>query len=246
MQNILVVAPEGHSSSTASVCISLERAGYAVCPAHSDGKEAEMMMLSAFSGRPPDVLITDLSVAVDCLMVRHFRRLIHRLWGEDAPLPIFLSLCCTTHLLQPDFLAFTDDFLLPPYTEQELIARLRLLLFRRRLIDHTHSIVFGDSTLDLDGRHLYDASGSPLTLRPREYDLFHFLATHRGKFFSRGRLLDLVWGLEFEGSERTVDIHVRRLRVKLPPLTAASLETRRGVGYGLLSPSNSTDRPPSR
>ena len=56
--------------------------------------------------------------------------------------------------------------------------------------------------------------------------------THRGKFFARDRLLDLVWGLDFEGGERTVDIHIRRIRAKLPPLATEMLITRRGVGYG--------------
>ena len=70
---------------------------------------------------------------------------------------------------------------------------------------------------------------------PREYELLRFLALHRGKFFARDRLLDLVWGVGFEGGERTVDIHVRRLRAKMPPLAAALLETRRGLGYGLRS-----------
>ncbi|HLY64319.1 MAG TPA: helix-turn-helix domain-containing protein [Chloroflexota bacterium] len=55
---------------------------------------------------------------------------------------------------------------------------------------------------------------------------------HRGKLFPRDRLLDMVWGLDFEGSGRTVDIHIRRLRAKLPPKTAALLETHRGIGYG--------------
>jgi DNA-binding response OmpR family regulator len=67
---------------------------------------------------------------------------------------------------------------------------------------------------------------------PREYDPLAFLVTHRGKFFGRDRLLDLVWGIHFEGGERTVDIHIRRLRAKLPPQTADRLQTRCGTGYG--------------
>jgi hypothetical protein len=58
----------------------------------------------------------------------------------------------------------------------------------------------------------------------------------RGKFFARDRLLDLVWGLDFDGGERTLDIHVTRLRAKLPPDAAAFLDTRRGVGYGFRVP----------
>ena len=75
--------------------------------------------------------------------------------------------------------------------------------------------------------------GRILPLTPREFDLLRFLSLHRGKFFARDRLLDMVWGVDFEGGERTVDIHIRRLRAKMPPESAGLLETRRGIGYGL-------------
>ena len=90
-------------------------------------------------------------------------------------------------------------------------------------------------TLELSAGCARDAAGLLLPLTPREYELLRFLALHRGKFFARDRLLDLVWGVGFEGGERTVDIHIRRLRAKMPPLAAALLETRRGLGYGLRS-----------
>jgi two-component system alkaline phosphatase synthesis response regulator PhoP len=71
-----------------------------------------------------------------------------------------------------------------------------------------------------------------LPLTPREYELLQFLLTHRGRLFSRERLLDLVWGVDFEGGARTVDIHIRSLRAKLPPDAARLLTTQRGIGYG--------------
>jgi DNA-binding response OmpR family regulator len=83
-----------------------------------------------------------------------------------------------------------------------------------------------------DGKRALDNTLRPLPLTPREYDPLAFLVTHRGKFFGRDRLLDLVWGIHFEGGERTVDIHIRRLRAKLPPQTADRLQTRCGTGYG--------------
>ena len=80
-----------------------------------------------------------------------------------------------------------------------------------------------------------DTESRLLPLTPREYDLLRFLSLYRGKFFARDRLLDMVWGVDFEGGERTVDIHVRRLRAKMPSQAAHLLETRRGIGYGLRS-----------
>lgn len=87
--------------------------------------------------------------------------------------------------------------------------------------------------LDLNGKRALNAQMQALPLTPREYDLLAFLVTHRGKFFGREQLLVLVWGIQFEGGERTVDIHIRRLRAKLPMGCADRLQTRRGTGYGI-------------
>ena len=138
----------------------------------------------------------------------------------------------TRHLKHSDWTPHTDDFLLPPYSSSEVLARLSLLRFRRRHVPADNLLRFADIVLDLNGKRALDNALTPLPLTPREYDLLAFLVTHRGKFFGRDRLLDLVWGIHFEGSERTVDIHIRRLRAKLPPQTADCLQTRRGTGYG--------------
>ena len=115
-----------------------------------------------------------------------------------------------------------------------MLARLALLSFRKRHIHSADTLSLPGLTLDLAGARARDGSAGVLPLTPREYELLRFLALHRGKFFARDRLLDMVWGVDFEGGERTVDIHMRRLRAKLPPETAALLETRRGLGYGLM------------
>ena len=146
--------------------------------------------------------------------------------------PLSLALLSPAHLEQREWLAYTDDFLLPTHTPHEALARIAQLAFRHRQIPSDNLITFADVTLDMDGKRALDARSQPLPLKPREYDLLEFLIVHRGKFFSRDRLLDFVWGVEFDGFERTVDIHVSRLRSKLPPDAASRLETRRGMGYG--------------
>ena len=153
--------------------------------------------------------------------------------GENLPPIPSLALFGTQHLSQPDWPAHTDDFLLPPYAPEEALARVKLLLFRKRHIREDNTLRFADVIVHLDSEQATDEKKRLLLLRPREFDLLRFLMTHKGKFFSRDRLLDLVWGIDFEGSERTVDIHVTRLRAKLPPEAADRLETRRGIGYGL-------------
>lgn len=179
------------------------------------------------------MLLADLCASADCLPVQHARRLLRCIWGEDLPLPLIIALFQPRHLGLPDWRAYVDDFLLPPHAPEEVLARTSLLLFRRRHILPENTIVLPGITIHLDTGRVRGAGGEVVPVTPREYDLLKFLATHRGRLFSRSRLVDLVWGVDFEGGERTVDIHVRRLRAKLPAEAAALLETRRSVGYGI-------------
>jgi two-component system, OmpR family, alkaline phosphatase synthesis response regulator PhoP len=239
MQNVLVIAASEKGGHAGPIIGALKDAGYAVARASLDhGISAVEELCQAFDGRPPDVLLADLSTAVDCLPLRHTSRLLQRAWGEGLPMPACIALLEPRHLILPDWLPSTDDFVLPPYAPSETLARISQLLFRKRQVQSGDLLHLPDITLDLAGARAIDLSGHVLPLTPREYDLLRFLATHRGKFFARDRLLDMVWGVDFDGGERTVDIHIRRLRAKLPEQTAILLETRRSIGYGLLPPSN--------
>ena len=234
MLNVLVLAPDEKGGPAAALSHALTQAGYAVRRTALDGgAEAMNALCRAFMGRPPDVLLADLSTAPDCLPLRHAGRLLLHTWGDDLPPPTRLALLMPHHLALPDWPAYTDDFLLPPYAPGEMLARLALLGFRKRHIQSGDTLALADIVLDLAAGCARDEGGRILPLTPREYDLLRFLSLHRGKFFARDRLLDMVWGVDFEGGERTVDIHVRRLRAKMPPLSADLLETRRGIGYGL-------------
>ena len=236
MLNVLVLAPNEKGGPAAALVGALTQAGYVVRRTALDGgAEAVDFLCRAFTGRPPDVLLADLSTTTDCLPLRHVGRLLHHAWGDDLPLPARLALLTPRHLVLPDWPAYTDDFLLPPYAPAEVLARLALLGFRKRHIQSGDTLTLADIILDLAAGCAREPGGRILPLTPREYDLLRFLALHRGKFFARDRLLDMVWGVDFEGGERTVDIHIRRLRAKMPPQAADLLETRRGVGYGLRS-----------
>ena len=213
--------------------IPLRESGYTVALTSLEGAFAAEDLCQAFQGRPPDILIADLSTVPDCLPLRHARYLLHLTWGEELPSPLCLALLESHHLALNDWRAYIDDFLLPPYAPGELLARVAHLLFRHREISPGDVLGVADITLDLAAGRVFDSAGHHLSLTPREYDLLRFLGVHRGKFFTRDRLLNMVWGVDFDGGERTVDIHVRRLRAKLPPQTAVLLETRRGLGYGL-------------
>ena len=239
MQNVLVFTPKEKCGPAQAIAGPLRQAGYRVVCACLDGERQEAVetLCGMFTGRPPDLLVADLSRTADCLPLHCLRRLLIQCWGEEAPHLPCLALFEQRHLLLPDWPTQVDDFLLPPYESAEALARLALLLFRHRSVRDANILRFTGVTLDLDGRLAYDTTGKALPLTPREFELLRFLVTHQGKFFGRDRLLDLVWGVEYEGGERTVDIHIRRLRAKLPPAALALLQTRRGGGYGLLKPS---------
>ncbi|MGH9025493.1 MAG: winged helix-turn-helix domain-containing protein [Acidimicrobiia bacterium] len=123
-----------------------------------------------------------------------------------------------------------DDFCLTPFHPQELEARLRHLLWRVGRGPRPEIVEYGDLALNLE---TYQASitDRPLDLTYMEYELLKFLATHPGKVFSREQLLSRVWGYEYYGGARTVDVHVRRLRAKLGEEHAGLIQTVRSVGY---------------
>ena len=239
MHNVLIYTPGPPRSPVEAIRFALFSSGNSVACPDLEGPEDKALeaLQQVFSGQLPDLLIADLSSNPDCMPVRRLDRLMRELWGDGAAKPLRLALLCPDSLGLPDWLAAADDFLLPPFSLEEALARIRLLLFRRRYVDSDHVLRFADITIDLLSGQAQNSAGIELSLRPREFELLRFLITHRGKFFSRTQLLDMVWSVDFEGGERTVDIHVRRLRAKLPESTADLLETRRGVGYGFRLPS---------
>jgi DNA-binding response OmpR family regulator len=127
-----------------------------------------------------------------------------------------------------------DDYLTKPFGMRELMARVRALLRRAqpRGEQNDTRIVAGDIDLDMRGRAVHKA-GVEVALKPKEFDLLFFLAQNAGQVFTREQLLERVWGYEFFGGSRTVDVHVRWLREKLEkdPARPRHLMTARGVGY---------------
>ena len=123
-----------------------------------------------------------------------------------------------------------DDFCLAPFHPKELEARLRHLFFRSGRGTREEVIEYGDLVLNLE---TYQAAvgREPLDLTYMEYELLKFFVTHPGKVFSREQLLSRVWGYEYYGGARTVDVHVRRLRAKLGEEQANLIQTVRSVGY---------------
>lgn len=123
-----------------------------------------------------------------------------------------------------------DDFCLTPFHPQELHARLNHLFWKGGEGARGNTISYGDLVLNVE---TYQAviQGRPLDLTYMEYELLKFLVSHPGKVFSRETLLSRVWGYDYFGGARTVDVHVRRLRSKLGEESAGLIQTVRSVGY---------------
>ncbi len=127
-----------------------------------------------------------------------------------------------------------DDFVLVPYVPAELYMRIRRIDWSRSEFAQQERIKMGPLCIDLAG-HEVTVDGRSQQLTHQEFALLRFLCQNRGRVFSRQQLLERVWGVDYYGSSRTVDIHVRRLRMKLGR-AVGNLETVRGAGYKMKTP----------
>jgi DNA-binding response OmpR family regulator len=125
-----------------------------------------------------------------------------------------------------------DDYVTKPFSPKELIARVGALLRRtRRQASEGHVLRYGPLTMDPD-RHVVRDGGRDVRLTAKEFLLLRYFIEHRGRVLSRDLLLSDVWGYQYTGGTRTVDVHVRRLREKIPTLVQA-IETVKQFGYKL-------------
>jgi len=204
----------------------LEKAGF-VTERAASGREA----LKAIAAKAPGLLILDLMLPhVDGLEVCRVVR------GSDATaaIPIIMLTARAEESERIVGLELgADDYLAKPFSPNELVARVRALL--RRVQGHrveAPTVTYGPILVDSD-KHTVAFYGEDVALTAKEFLLLEYLLRHRGRVLSRDVLLTDVWGYKYTGGTRTVDVHVRRLREKLPPL-ADALVTVKQFGYKLL------------
>ena len=229
MPNESVLVIEDEENLVEALRYNLEREGYRVraCLDGADG-------LDTARASRPDLIILDVMLpSLDGLE-------ICRILRRESDVPILFLTARGEEIDRVVGLELgADDYVTKPFSVREVIARVRGML-RRHLSPARHDydeaarhlIHAGDLELDLDG-HSATLKGEPLALKPREFDLLAMLASNVGRAFTRDQLLERVWGHDYFGETRTVDVHVRWLREKIQsyPQCPQRIITIRGVGY---------------
>jgi two-component system OmpR family response regulator len=220
MSKVLVVDDDPHVREL--IRVFLEREGLDVYEA-SDGVEA----LAKLETVKVDMVILDVMMPnMDGWEL--CRRL--RLAG-DFPLLMITAKGETSQKIK-GFQLGTDDYLVKPFEPAELVARVKALLKRYRIAT-SQTVQVGDLTMN---RTTYEvtANGKSVTLPLKEFELLFRLASYPGRTLSRSQLIEDIWGYDFEGNERTLDVHINRLRERFPEdRHAFKVTTIRGLGYRL-------------
>lgn len=195
------------------------------------GHQAQALSFASFSGQPRGRFSGVTAAVVD-----------HRAASSAEPRPGFirqqtggartyvLAVFTPAQLPQLDFSPGFDDFLVDPCTGAQVVARARQLRWRENRADAADLLQAGDLLINTASCEV-TLRGVPLSLTYQEYQLLRHLVSHRGRVFTREQLLSELWGYNYYGGTRTVDVHIRRLRAKLGPDYEDLIQTVRNVGY---------------
>ncbi|MCU1604295.1 MAG: phoB [Modestobacter sp.] len=222
MTRVLVV--EDEESFSDALSYMLRREGYETVVA-ADGVSA----LAEFDRAGADIVLLDLmlpglSGTEVCRSLR-----------AKSSVPIIMLTAKDTEIDKVVGLELgADDYVTKPYSARELVARMRAVLRRGSEGEPTaeSTLAAGPVRLDVD-RHVVAVDGHPVALPLKEFDLLELLLRNAGRVLTRGQLIDRVWGADYVGDTKTLDVHVKRLRAKLEPDPAnpRHLVTVRGLGY---------------
>ena len=229
VDKILVVEDEPALQET--LAYNLSRQGYSVETA-SDGQAA----IAAARRFRPDLIVLDIMLPV----LDGFE--VCRILRKDMNVPIVMLTARDDEIDRVIGLEMgADDYIAKPFSMREFLARVKAHLRRVRLtreemgeqpVAFKEILRFGNLTLDMTRREVL-LDDRVLNMKPKEFDLLLFFANHRGQVLTRDLILERVWGWEFSGGSRTVDVHVRWLRekIEIDPALPERIVTVRGIGY---------------
>ncbi|MGR4872331.1 phosphate regulon transcriptional regulator PhoB [Variovorax sp. LARHSF232] len=224
MKKPRVLIVEDESSIAELIAVNLRHNGFDPIWAE-DGEAAQ---------REIDTLAPDL-ILLDWMLPGQSGLVLARQWRKDARTKAIPILMLTARGDEPDKIAGldagADDYITKPFSTQEMLARIRAVLRRRAPESTSERVEIGELVLDA-ATHRVSWQGAPLKVGPTEFKLLAYLMRHAERVHSRAQLLDKVWGDHVYIEERTVDVHVKRLRESLGS-ASAMIETVRGAGYRL-------------
>ena len=221
----LIYAVEDDKNILEIEMFALKNSGYQV-----EGFECARDFYKKLEEKQPDLVLLDIMLPdEDGLSI--LKRLRSR--ADTQKIPVILVTAKTSEIDKVKGLdGGADDYLTKPFGMMELISRVRALLRRAEFgRERRETLRCGDIECDTT-THTMRACGEELTLTLKEYELLHLMLEHPMQVFTRDRLLSSIWGYEFDGESRTVDVHIRSLRLKLGA-AGGQIETVRGVGYRL-------------
>lgn len=222
MTKVLVVEDEETLRDT--LCYLLEKEGYDVVGA-SDGKKA----IDSFVSENPDLILLDLMLPVIngndvCRQIR-----------QSSNVPIIMVTAKDTELDKVLGLEIgADDYLTKPYSTRELLARMKAVLRRQVApeVEASEVVSVSDVTLNAE-RHQVFVNKKPVQMPLKEFELLELLMVNVNRVLTRGQIIDRVWGSNYYGDTKTLDVHIKRLRSKIEddPARPEKIITVRGVGY---------------
>jgi two-component system alkaline phosphatase synthesis response regulator PhoP len=181
--------------------------------------------IQQIAGQTPGVMLLDMDVATTGSEAWELAQRMR----QELNIPL-IALMAREELNRLDSNDGIDDFVTKPWETAEVAVRIRRVLRQRGGMESEDLIRCGDLVID-SARCEVSVGGKPIVLTFKEYQLLRFLATNREKVFTREALLNKVWGWDYYGGDRTVDVHIRRLRSKIEDSTHAFIETVRNIGY---------------
>ncbi|KEI69349.1 phosphate regulon transcriptional regulator PhoB [Endozoicomonas elysicola] len=205
------------------IAMALEMAGYQ-CLEAADAKQAHSLVVDS----RPDLILLDWMLP-DISGIELARRLKRDQLTAEIPIIMLTAKGEEDHKIQ-GLETGADDYITKPFSPRELVARLKAVLRRTQGMDEQSPIVVKGLELD-PVSHRVSIDGNPAEMGPTEYRLLQFFLTHQERAYSRGQLLDQVWGGNVYVEERTVDVHIRRLRKALGIGYENYIQTVRGTGY---------------
>jgi len=216
--SVVIIASE--SDSLKELAARLNRRGIS-CWLYPN-EEAAMQQKAT---RPPDLLLLDIEDSAGIDRCRELPSLFGQI--KNPMLMVLVNRLMLNDISDETSIA---DFMLKPCDVNELETRIRRLIRRIKSIDSRKVIECGDLVIDTGSCEVI-LSGRLVELTFKEYELLKFLASNRGRVFSRETLLNRVWKYDYLGGERTVDVHIRRLRSKIEDASHTFIETVRNIGY---------------